>query len=198
MSRNLKHGVGRGIHNPLAGFQLLRAIIPDDLGAGVGQIAQNAPAGSGLEGLQHLPGEAMGIGGQGLRRHHACDFPVADGGVLAHGGFCQPGHRPGGIWLLPQEGQALDVPQSGLSQIGDLQGLGPGTGPQGMHPHVPKLCRVRHRPSAAGVQHNQKNPFHSGHLHDVPCLRWNCTGRHRRLFIAPSSLPLPALPSSCR
>ncbi len=65
-------------------------------------------------------------------------------------------------------------------------------------PDVPKLCRVRHRPSAAGVQHNQKNPFHSGHLHDVPCLRWNCTGRHRRLFIAPSSLPLPALPSSCR
>ena len=92
----------------------------------------------GLEGLQHLLGKALGIGGQGLRRYHPRNLPVANGGVLSHRGLRQPGHRPSGAWLPTQKGQPLDVSQSGPPQIGNMQLPGPGAGPEGIHPHIPR------------------------------------------------------------
>ena len=200
MSRNLEHRVGRGIYNPLARLQLLRPIVPNDVSAGIGPVAQDAPACGGLEGLQHLLGKALGIGGQGLRRYHPRNLPVANGGVLSHRGLRQPGHRPSGAWLPTQKGQPLDVSQSGPLQIGNMQLPGPGAGPEGIHPHAPKPLRIRHRPCPTGVQHNQENTFHT-HIPSVT----NSYGSPVRItakpreqpIISPSSLPLPAPPSSC-
>ena len=42
---NLEDGVRRRVDNQRARFHLLAAIVPDDIRAGIGEIAQNLPAG---------------------------------------------------------------------------------------------------------------------------------------------------------
>ena len=109
MGRHLEHRVGGGIEDPLAGIQLLLAVIPDHVGAGIGQVAQPAPAGGRLKGVQHLFRKALGIGGQRVRGHHTRDLPVADGGILTHGGLRQPGHGSGGSGGLGQTVHPVDA-----------------------------------------------------------------------------------------
>ena len=164
--RHLKHGIGGGVDDPLAGLALLLAVVPDDVGAGIGQVAQDAPAGLLLEGVQNLFGEAVGEGGQGLGGDHTGDFPMADGGVLAHGAFPQPGERAGGGGGLRQAGHAVDVAQSRGGHVGNVQLLGGGAGTQGIDPHVPEGLRVGHRADAEGIQNNQKYSLHTITLYE--------------------------------
>ena len=166
MRRHLKHGVGGGVDDPLAGFALLLAVVPDDVGAGIGQIAQHAPAGLLLEGVQNLPGKTVGEGGQGLGGDHTGDFPMADGGVLAHGAFPQPGEGAGGGGGLRQAGHAVDVAQSRGGHVGNVQLLGGGAGTQGIDPHVPEGFRVGHRADAEGIQNDQKYSLHTITLYE--------------------------------
>ena len=67
MRRNLKDAVSGGIDNKLSCFKMLVAIVTDDLRPRIRAIAQNAVARALCEGLQHLLGKSVGIGGQGLR-----------------------------------------------------------------------------------------------------------------------------------
>ena len=114
MGRHLEYGIGRGIDDPLAGFQLLLAVIPNHIRAGIGLVAQYTPAGLLLKFRQHLLRESIREGGQGLRRDHARNFPMANGGVLAHGGLGQPGIGPLGLLGFWQIVHAVDAADSGL------------------------------------------------------------------------------------
>ena len=154
LSRHLEDGVGGGIDDPLSGFQLLLAVVPDHLRAGIGQIAQPAPAGLAFKFLQNLLWEALGIGGQRLGGHHAADLPVADGGVLAHGGLPEPGHRTGGGIRLRQAVHAVDAAKARSDHMGDVENAGGLAGAQGVHPHVPELLRIGHGADAEGIQYN--------------------------------------------
>ena len=163
---HLKDGVGGGVDNPLAGFLLLHAVVTDHIGAGVGLVAQNAPASGFCKGLQHLRREALGIGGQGPGGGNTGNLPVADGGVLAHGHLCQPAQGAGGIGLLGQVIHPVQITQARLQQVGDGELRGGGAGAQGVDAHVSKGRPVRQLAHAAGIQDNEKNTLH------ITCSPW--------------------------
>ena len=64
MGCHLEHRIGRSVDDPLSSIQMLLAVIPDHIGAGVRQIAQAATAGGLLEGLQDVFRETVGVSGQ--------------------------------------------------------------------------------------------------------------------------------------
>ena len=154
MGRHLEHRVGGGIDDPLAGIQLLLAVIPDHIGAGIGLVAQPAPAGGLLKGIQHLLGEALRVGGQGLGRDHTGNFPVADGGILAHGAFRQPGIGPCGGLHPGQTLHSVNVAKTRGDHIGNVQLPGGGAGSQGIDIPISKGFAVRHGADAEGIQNN--------------------------------------------
>ena len=160
MGSDLKNGIGGSVDDPLSGFQLFRTIVPDHIGAGIRQIAQNAPSGLALKFIQYLFGKAMRIGGQRVGRYHARNLPVPDGRILAHGGFRQSCDCPRGCRRLRQIIHAVKISQSRLQQIRDGEFRRTGAGAKGIHPHIPEGRRVRHLSDAAGIQYDQKNPFH--------------------------------------
>ena len=154
MGRHLEHRVGGGIDDPLAGIQLLLAVIPNHIGAGIGLVAQPAPAGGLGKGIQHLLGEALRVGGQGLGRDHTGNLPVADGGVLAHGAFRQPGIGSCGGIHPGQTLHPVNVAQTRGDHIGNVQLPGGCTGSQGVNVPISKGFAVRHGTDAEGIQNN--------------------------------------------
>ena len=157
---NLEHGVCRGVDNPLSGFSLLLTVVLDDLGAGIGLVAENAPAGGFFEGIQHLLGEALGIGGQRLRRDDTGDLPVADGGILAHGGL--PAFAVGsGDRLGPfKAGDSVDISKACRDHVGDVQLFGGGTGGQSVDVEITELFGIGQLAHAEGVQYDEKYTLH--------------------------------------
>ena len=93
-------------------------VLGDGIGARHGLVGQHAPAGGPAERLQHLLREALRVGGQGIRGHDAGDLPMADGGVLAHGGLGQLAVGALGGFRRAQELQTLDVAQAAGQQDG--------------------------------------------------------------------------------
>jgi hypothetical protein len=81
--RELKHRVGRRVEDDLAGLEVVRAPVLDDLGAAVGLVAAEAQAGRLLDPLDHLGREAVRIGRQRMIRDHAHQLPVPGGRLLA-------------------------------------------------------------------------------------------------------------------
>ena len=57
--RDLEDGIRRRVDDQIAGLHMLAAIVLDDLGAGIGQVAQDAPARLLAEGPQDLLREAV-------------------------------------------------------------------------------------------------------------------------------------------
>ena len=88
---DLEHTVGGGVDDQRTGFQMLLAVVADDVRAGIGLVAQHLVAGLGGKGVQQLPGEAVREGGQRLGAEQPRNFPMPDGGVLAGAGFAQAG-----------------------------------------------------------------------------------------------------------
>ena len=81
---DLQHRVGRRVEDQLAGAQvMLGPELLDDLGAAGGLVAAEAQARGLLDGGDDLGREAVGVGRQRRRRHHAHELPVAGGRVLA-------------------------------------------------------------------------------------------------------------------
>ena len=153
MGGDLEHGVGGSVNDQVPGLHMLVAVGSNDLRAGPGGVGKDASSRGRLEGLQHLIGEAVGIGRQRVRRHDARNLPVADGGILAHGAFRQLAVSAGGSFHLAQEVQAVDVAEAALSHIGNVQLGRSGAGAQGVDPHIAKTLRIRHGAAAAGIQY---------------------------------------------
>ena len=61
---DLEDGVRRGIDDEVAGLQVLFAVILDDLGAGIGLVAEDAAARLFAERTEHILGETVRIRGQ--------------------------------------------------------------------------------------------------------------------------------------
>ena len=121
MGGDLEHAVGGGVDDQLPGFHMLPAVVRQQLGAGVGLVAEVPPAGAAAELLQKLLGKALRVGGKGLGGNDPGDLPVADGGVLPLGGLCQTGHRPGGPLHRRAAAHPLYVEEPQLPQVGDVQ-----------------------------------------------------------------------------
>ena len=121
MGSNLENRIGGGIDNQISGAHVLVAVELNGLGAGDGLIAEDSPPGGCPEGRQDLLGKAVGIGGHGLGGDHTGDFPVADGGVLAHGclGETPIGARGGSG--LGKAGNAVDQAQTRGNHRWDLE-----------------------------------------------------------------------------
>ena len=167
IGRHLEHRVGGGIDDPLAGALLLLTVVPDHVGAGIGSIAKHPPAGGRFKFIQNLFRKPLRVGRQGRGRNQARDFPVADGGVLTHGGLPQPGHRTCGGGSFGKAGNPIDIAQSGGDHIGDLKLCRGCTGGQGVDAHIAKAFGIRHLADAEGIQNNQKDA-----LFHITCLPW--------------------------
>ena len=161
---DLEHTVGGGVDDECAGFHVLLAVVADDVGAGIGLVAQNLIAGFGGERIQQLLRETVREGGQRLRADHTGDLPVADGGILAHALLLQAGKGSRrGIRFLPC-GHAVNVEQAQLAQIGAIEIGVVRNGTQGVGACIAKGSGIRLCANAKAVQHDQKNAFfHNGH-----------------------------------
>ena len=160
--RDLEHGVCGRINDEVSRAHMLRAVLCDDLGAGPGCVRQDAAARRLAEGLEHFLGEAVGIGGQRIRGNDARDLPVADRGVLAHGGLCHAGAGARLRGIRAEERQALDVAEAAVHHRGDVQLAGRGTALERVHAEITEPCGIGHFTRAAGIQNDQKNALHFG------------------------------------
>ena len=66
---DLKHAVRRGVDDEVARAKMLLAVVGDDLGARIGQIANDASSRATGKLVKKLLREAIGIGGKGLFRY---------------------------------------------------------------------------------------------------------------------------------
>ena len=110
--------------------------------------------------------EALREGGQGFRADHTGDFPVADGGILAHALLLQAGKGTGGC-IDPFAGShAVDVEQAQIAQVGAVEIRVLCDGTQSVGALVAKRRGVRLCADAETVEDDQKNTlFHIGLLH---------------------------------
>ena len=161
---HLKNAVGAGIDDEGVFPHGLLAVVLQHLRAGIGLVAQHLVAGLLLILPDQLLREALGEGGQRLRADHTGDFPVADGGILAHALLLQAGKGSRrGIRLFPC-GHAVNVEQAQLAQVGAIEIGVVRNGTQGVGACIAKGSGVRLCADAKAVQHDQKNAFfHNGH-----------------------------------
>jgi hypothetical protein len=83
VSRDLKHAVGRRVHNRLSGFEVLLAERLDYLGPGRGAVSEGSRADRGLELLHDLGRKAVGINGERPLKNYPGELPVSRGGVFS-------------------------------------------------------------------------------------------------------------------
>ena len=161
---HLKNAVGAGIDDEGVFPHGLLAVVLQHLRAGIGLVAQHLVAGLLLIFPDQFLREALGEGGQRLRADHTGDFPVADGGILAHALLLQAGKGSRrGIRLFPC-GHAVNVEQAQLAQVGAIEIGVVRNGTQGVGACIAKGSGVRLCADAKAVQHDQKNAFfHNGH-----------------------------------
>ena len=190
--RHLKHGIGGGVDDPLAGFALLLAVIPDDVGAGIGQVAQDAPAGLLLEGVQNLFGKPLGKVGRGWGRSHR-RFPNGRWWCPCPWSFPSAGRTPVGAAALGRQVTPSILPSPaavmlGMSSFGEVA-----QARRVLTPHVPEGLRVGHRADAEGIQNDQKYSLHTITLYEFLIKRL-------KAFYSPQDCgqrPLP-LKTTCR
>ena len=84
---DLEHTVTGGIHNGVAGADVLLAQLIQNGGTAGGSVAQRLGADGSLKGIHHFRRKAFRIQWKGLFQLNAHQFPVAGGGILASGGF---------------------------------------------------------------------------------------------------------------
>ena len=154
---HLEDAVGAGVDDEGILSHGLLAVILQHLGAGIGLVAQDLVAGLFLKGMDQLVGEPIGEGGQGLGAHHACNLPVADGGILTHALLLQAGKGSGGGSSFLPCRDAVDVEQPQVFQVGAAEIGVPGNRGQGVGALVPKGRRIRLCADAEAVQHDQKH-----------------------------------------
>ena len=163
---DLEHAVRRSVHNEFAGFQVLLAVIPEHLRAGIGPVAQHLIAGFGGEGIQQFLGEPLREGGQRLRAEQAGDLPVADGGILAGAGLPQAGIAADGRGTGRGAGHTVQIEQAQLGQIVPFEIGMRRHGGQRVGPGIAKCGGIRFRTHAKAVQNDEKDPF--GHPSSPP------------------------------
>ena len=83
MRCDLEHAVRRGIDDQSSRFDVLLAVIANDVGARIRLVAEHPSARCRFKGGDDLVGKAVGIGGERLLGHEPRDLPVADGSILA-------------------------------------------------------------------------------------------------------------------
>ena len=124
-------------------------------------------AGLFLKLVDEAVGESVREGGQGFRADDARNFPVADGGILAHALLLQTGEGAGGGGVLFTGGHAVDVEQSELFQIGAVEVGVLGDGAEGVGALIAKGGGVRLCTDAEAVQNDQKNALFHLRFHSV-------------------------------
>ena len=156
---DLEHAVGRGVDDQRAGAGVLLAIIADDLGAGIGLVAQHLVAGFGRESVQQLLRETVREGGQRLGAEQAGDLPMADGGILAGAGLAQARKAADGLRRRRAAAHAVQVEKPQLGQMVAPEIRVRRNGGQRVGAGVAKLRGVRLGPDAEAVQYDQKDTF---------------------------------------
>ena len=164
---NLEHAVGAGVDDEGILPHGLLAVVLQHLCAGVGLVAEHLMAGLFLKLVDEAVGEAVREGGQGLRADDARNFPVADGGILAHALLLQAGEGAGGGGVLFTGGHAVDVEQTELFQIGAVEVGVLGDGAEGVGALIAKGGGVRLCTDAEAVQNDQKNALFHLRFHSV-------------------------------
>ena len=160
VGRDLKHRVLAGVDDEPAVGDVLGAEVLDRLQAVVRTVADHLPAAGGTDDLDHLGGEAVGIGRRPAGSGDAHQPPVPGGRVLAGAERRQaPVHH--GLRRRRQSGQREDRAQPQPPQRGQFEaaemlgevGQGVGTG-------VAVLGGVRGGAHAAGVEHDDERAPH--------------------------------------
>ena len=158
VGRDLEYAVGAGVDDQSAGAQMLLAVVADDVGAGVGQVADDLAPGETLKFFDHLGRESVRIGGQRLGAHHTGDLPVADGGVLAAAALLQTAKRAQRC-RRRIAGRFGDVEHSQRRQGGRVKIGVAGTRAQCVGTFIGKIGGVGRMAHAKAVQNDQKHTF---------------------------------------
>ena len=156
---DLEHTVGGGVDDECAGFHVLLAVVADDVGAGIGLVAQNLIAGFGGERIQQLLRETVREGGQRFGTQQTRDFPVADGRILAGTGFTQAGIAADGGGCGGAAGHAVQIEHAEPGKVITPEIGMPCNGPQRVGADIAEKGRVRLCSDAEAVEHNQKYTF---------------------------------------
>ena len=154
MRGHLEHAVGRRVDNRLAGTDVFFAQLLDDLGAGCGAVAQRAASDALLEFLQHLGRKSMREQGEGFCQMNANHFPMAGSGVFSR--RCERALtkcRRGPIHRTNVR-QALQIAQTKLSHIRQVQLSRAGDVAQCIAARVSISSGVRHLAGTHAIQHN--------------------------------------------
>ncbi len=166
--RDLEDAVGRGVDDERAGLHLLAAVVTDDIGARVGQVADDLAARSLLEGLQDLRRETLGVGGQRSWRDDAGHLPVPHGAVFALALLLHAGKGARGCVdgcqrvVVHRLERAFDVEQAQLGEVGDAKVRAGRASAQRVGALVSPLRRVGLLANAKAVQNDDKDALVHG------------------------------------
>ena len=149
---NLEYAVRGGVYNKLSRPHVLVTVVADNVRAGVGKVAQRAPARSFLECGNNLGGEAVRICRKGTLGDNSHKLPVTDGGVLTHALFLHACHGRGGIFHLCNRINAVNVADAHGGKVGYVKYAGCGNAGKGVCPLVAEKMCVRLCPDSKGIE----------------------------------------------
>ena len=138
---------------------MLLAVVADDVGAGIGLVAQNLIAGFGGERIQQLLRETVREGGQRFGTQQTRDFPVADGRILAGTGFTPASIAADGGGCGGAAGHAVQIEHAEPGKVITPEIGMPCNGSQCVGADIAEKGRVRLCSDAEAVEHNQKYTF---------------------------------------
>src|SRR5581483_7978343 len=119
--RDLEHGVGARVDDPLARLLMLLAELLDDLGAARRLVAEHAAPRAVHERVDHLVGEPEGIRRHCLRCDDAHQLPVTGRRVLATGSLDKPARDRGRARLRRATLERLDVAEPERLERGQIE-----------------------------------------------------------------------------
>ena len=157
--RDLKNAVSRGVDDKVARVTVSLSVVADNVGAGVGQVAEHASACAAAELVKHLSGKAVRVGGHRLFGHNTHHLPVSRGGVLAATKLSEAAYRsPRGVGG-GQIVHAVNVAKSQRKQGRDIKFIRSGNTLHCVRSVVAEISRIRRVSDSNRVKNDYENSF---------------------------------------
>ena len=155
----LKYAVGRGVENKRTRSQMLLSEIGNHLSARIGQIAQHASSAKLCEPVNDIGWESVGEGWKSAVRYLSRYLPVPDSRILTLGCLGHSRAERGRRVRSAKEGQTVDISDTHLDKIGDLQLGGGGNAPQRKRSDVTESLGVGRLSGPQAVKDYYKGSF---------------------------------------
>ncbi len=151
---DLEDAVGRGVDDRRAGAHVFFAQFLDDFGSGRGVIAERAAADVAFELVHDLGRKTVRVERKRFRQMNADHLPVAGGGVFPGGRQRTFSKSRRGPVHGPHMRERLQIPQSKLGEIRQVQSAGASDIAQRVAARIAISSGVRHFAGAHAVEHD--------------------------------------------